>query len=79
MSEATEAMMIVVSEESGQISVILGGTMHGNLSAKELRTMTNDYLREDRKSRGAEASAPASESEPAAAVEDDPEGLPKGA
>ncbi len=49
MSETTDAMMIVVSEETGQISVVLEGALHQNLSAKELRTMTNEYLREDRR------------------------------
>jgi len=49
MSEATDTMMIVISEETGQMSVVLSGTLHQNLSAKELRTMTNEYLREDRR------------------------------
>ncbi|MEM9326563.1 MAG: diadenylate cyclase CdaA [Bacteroidota bacterium] len=49
MSEATDAMMIVVSEESGQMSVVMSGVLHQNLTAKELRTMTNEYLREDRR------------------------------
>ncbi|MEQ9468658.1 MAG: diadenylate cyclase CdaA [Ekhidna sp.] len=46
MSENTETFIIVVSEETGQISVMQDGeTMH-NISAQELRRQINKYLNE---------------------------------
>lgn len=51
MSEATDTLLIVISEETGQLAVVKGGQIHQNLSAKELRSMTNAYLMEDRKQR----------------------------
>lgn len=47
MSEATDTLLIVVSEETGQMSVVKGGEIHPNLSAKELRSMVNEYLLEE--------------------------------
>ena len=38
ISEATDSLTSVVSEETGAISVALGGEMKNNLTAKELRT-----------------------------------------
>jgi len=46
MSEATDTLLIVISEETGQLSVVKSGQIHNNLSAKELRMMMNDYLLE---------------------------------
>ena len=46
MSENTETFIIVVSEETGQISAMQnGGVMH-NISAQELRRQINKYLNE---------------------------------
>lgn len=46
MSENTETFIIVVSEETGQISAMQNGeTMH-NISAQELRRQINKYLNE---------------------------------
>lgn len=46
MSENTETFIIVVSEETGQISAMQNGeTMH-NISAQELRKQINKYLNE---------------------------------
>ncbi len=47
MSEATDTLLIVISEETGQLSVVQSGQLHANLSPKEVRTMTNEYLSED--------------------------------
>lgn len=44
MSEATDVLIVVVSEETGQISVVRNGVMSQNLSAKELRSKINEYL-----------------------------------
>lgn len=38
MSEATDAMVVIVSEETGAISVAYGGTLSRGLSAEELET-----------------------------------------
>ncbi len=47
MSEATDVLIIVVSEETGQISVATNGGISTNLSPKELRAAINDYLFEE--------------------------------
>ena len=47
MSEATEVFIIIVSEETGQISVVRNGKIDSNLSAKQLRIAINDYLFEE--------------------------------
>jgi uncharacterized protein (TIGR00159 family) len=44
MSEVTDTLVVVVSEETGQISVARGGAVKNNLSPKELRAEVNDYL-----------------------------------
>ncbi len=46
MSEATDTLTLVVSEETGQISVVKNGYIHKNLSIKEVRKMINEYLKE---------------------------------
>lgn len=47
MSEATDSFIIVVSEETGQISTMRNGETHHNLSTQELRKKINEYLYED--------------------------------
>ena len=47
MSEVTGAMVIIVSEETGEMSVVVEGELFKNLSAQELRKMINNYLFED--------------------------------
>ena len=47
MSEVTEAMMIIVSEETGQLSTTLNGNMSSNLSPQELRTAIKEYLKDE--------------------------------
>ena len=44
MSEVTDTFIVVVSEETGQISVVRNGDIHHNLSTAELRQMMNDYF-----------------------------------
>ncbi len=47
MSEITDTLLIVVSEETGHISIVKQGDFVENLSAKELRSEINQYLMED--------------------------------
>ncbi|MGY6559567.1 MAG: diadenylate cyclase CdaA [Nitritalea sp.] len=44
MSEATETLVLIVSEETGQVSLTKNGKLLHNLSFQELREMLNDYL-----------------------------------
>jgi diadenylate cyclase len=44
MSEATDTLVLVVSEETGQMSLVRSGKIHHNLSTQELRSMINAYL-----------------------------------
>jgi diadenylate cyclase len=44
MSEVTDTMIIVVSEETGQISIARNGYIWHNLSALEVRRKVNEYL-----------------------------------
>jgi len=47
MSENSDTLVIVVSEETGQTSVMRNGAAYNNLSTQELRKAMNDYLYED--------------------------------
>lgn len=47
MSEITGAMVIVVSEETGEMSAVIEGEISKNLTTQELRKMINDYLFEE--------------------------------
>ncbi|MFA0961408.1 diadenylate cyclase CdaA [Roseivirga sp. BDSF3-8] len=51
MSEVTDTLVLVVSEETGQMSIVHDGRLHHNLSAPELRKMINEYLFEERASK----------------------------
>ncbi|MFY0651060.1 MAG: diadenylate cyclase CdaA [Cyclobacteriaceae bacterium] len=44
MSEATDTLTIIVSEETGQLSCARSGFMEYNLSIQELRNRINEYL-----------------------------------
>lgn len=46
MSEVTDTLVVVISEETGQIAVARKGALETNLSAQELRTAINEYLKE---------------------------------
>ena len=48
MSEATDVLTIIVSEETGQISVARHGQVSSNLSGKELRNEIFQYLFEEK-------------------------------
>ena len=47
MAEITDTLVVVVSEETGQISTAKNGILVHNLSVKELRSTINHYLFED--------------------------------
>ncbi|MDN5212589.1 diadenylate cyclase CdaA [Fulvivirgaceae bacterium BMA12] len=47
MSEVTGAMVIIVSEETGEMSVVIERELFKNLSSQELRKKINDYLFEN--------------------------------
>jgi len=46
MSEATDAAIIAISEESGRLSLAVNGELHANLSLTELENRLENYLRE---------------------------------
>lgn len=46
MSEATDTLILVVSEETGQMSIARNGQLIHNMSGQELRKKINDYLYE---------------------------------
>lgn len=48
MTEITDTLVVVVSEETGQMSAVENGNIYRNLSTKELRQRINNYLYEDR-------------------------------
>ena len=47
MSETTDTLVLVVSEETGQMSIVRTGKIHHNMSIQEIRKMINDYFMED--------------------------------
>jgi uncharacterized protein (TIGR00159 family) len=51
MSETTDTIILIVSEETGQISVARNGTIYHNLSNQEIRSKIKDYLMDDTKRR----------------------------
>jgi uncharacterized protein (TIGR00159 family) len=67
LTEGTDAIVIVVSEETGQVSLVRGGKLEHNLSIQELRTQLNIYLFQN------------GEEEAAATVETRVEGIGQGA
>jgi uncharacterized protein (TIGR00159 family) len=48
LTEITDAVVLVVSEETGQISLVVNGRVMHNLSAQELRNKLNLYLLESK-------------------------------
>jgi uncharacterized protein (TIGR00159 family) len=44
MSEATDALILIVSEETGQVSMAKNGKIMHNMSFQEVRETINDYL-----------------------------------
>lgn len=49
MTEVTDTLVLVVSEETGQMSIVRNGILHHNLSTQELRKKINEYLYEDQR------------------------------
>lgn len=49
MTELTDTLIVVVSEETGQMSAVQSGHIYHNLPAKELRKKINQYLYEEEK------------------------------
>ncbi len=49
MSETTDTIILIVSEETGQISVARNGTIYHNLSNQEIRSKIKDYLLDENK------------------------------
>ncbi len=46
ITEITDTLALVVSEETGQVSVARNGSLEHNLSIQEMRTVINDYLQD---------------------------------
>ncbi len=44
ISEATDSVTVIVSEETGRVSVAYEGKLHGNMNAESLRNFMNDRL-----------------------------------
>lgn len=47
MTEVTDCLVVVVSEETGQISLVVNGEMHNNLTVNELRKELTAHLFEE--------------------------------
>lgn len=52
MSEATDSLVVVVSEETGQLSIAQNGNMFHNLSGQEMMDQILEYLAEGKKDIG---------------------------
>ncbi len=52
MSEATDTLVLVVSEETGQMSITQNGMIYHNLSGHEMTEKIMEYLTEDKKALG---------------------------
>jgi diadenylate cyclase len=52
MSEVTDTLILVVSEETGQMSVAKNGIVFHNLSGQEIREKIGEYLTEEKKGFG---------------------------
>ncbi|WMN10711.1 diadenylate cyclase CdaA [Marivirga salinae] len=63
MSETTDTIILIVSEETGQLSVARNGTIYHNLSNQEIRSKINDYLTEEKKKKPKEEKNPVAEEE----------------
>ena len=49
MSEATDTLILTISEETGQMSIARNGILDDNLSVSEIRRRVNHYLLESKK------------------------------
>ena len=66
MSEQTDTLILVVSEETGQLSTVRNGRIFHNLSPQDIRKKINDYLTENEDE---EAASEESKDAPVKAVE----------
>ncbi len=72
MSEVTDTLVLVVSEETGQISLVKNGVIDHNLAPPELRKKINEYLfeeKEEAEKESTEKSGQEAEVSPGAQVE----------
>ncbi len=44
MSETTDSLVVIVSEETGQLTIARGGELEHNLSTQEVRGRIDEYL-----------------------------------
>lgn len=63
MSETTDSLVLVVSEETGQLSIAWGGRMLHNLSPQEIRKKIYEYLLSEREEEPVKANEAATEDE----------------
>ena len=63
MSEITDTIVLIVSEETGQFSLARNGKLTHNLSPQELRKTINDYLTTEEEKKKEEVKEEASEKE----------------
>jgi len=49
MSEVTDTLVLVVSEETGQLSIVENGEIYHNISGQEIREMIREYLTAEKK------------------------------
>lgn len=61
MSETTDTIILIVSEETGQISVARNGTIYHNLSNQEIRSKIKEYLMEETKKKEKKVEKPEDE------------------
>lgn len=47
LTEITDTLVLIVSEETGQLSIARKGKMENNLSVQEIRSVIKDYLNND--------------------------------
>nr|WP_262908876.1 diadenylate cyclase CdaA [Hymenobacter translucens] len=62
LTEVTDAVVLVVSEETGQISLVRGGEVFRNLSSSDLRTRLNEMLSDTIRTAAPASSATSAES-----------------
>lgn len=58
MTENTDTLVIIVSEETGQLTAVRNGQFEVNLSMQEVRKMINEYVSADRKKQKDESAKP---------------------
>lgn len=58
MSEATDTLILIISEESGQISIARNGSIDSNLLIPDVRKRINEYLQESESNATEDTSEP---------------------